>query len=202
MKPYSVVLLDEIEKAHPRVLDILLQVFEDGRLTDGKGRTVNFRNTLLILTSNLPVPQPMDGDKPEDAEREARQYLAQQLRPEFVNRIDEVVVFRKLGLKHFQMLAQRLVADLNKRLVERQLRVVLGSRLQAKIIDVARAENFGGRALRRAFQTMVVDAVGERILAFPEAHRGAWVIDLDAQGRLVWAEEMASNKYLPPAANG
>ena len=131
--PYSVVLFDEIEKAHPRVLDILLQVFEDGRLTDGKSQTVDFRHSLLVMTSNIPlnlISKP-DGSFGDDAVRKA---LSGSLRPEFVNRIDEIVVFRKLAVKHLERVISRMVEDLNSRLSERQFRVVIADSVKARLL--------------------------------------------------------------------
>lgn len=197
-KPYSVVLLDEMEKAHPRVLDVLLQVFEDGRLTDGNGQTVDFRNTLIIMTSNIPldlVPNASGGF----SDQSVRKVLASKLRPEFVNRIDEIVVFKKLGSKHLERLLDRMVAELNGRLRDRQFRIVLGPRIQAALMASGHDAGFGGRAVRRAFQQLVVDGVSDRLLVLPELCSGVWVIDLDADRAFIWSEEHARNRYLPPA---
>jgi ATP-dependent Clp protease ATP-binding subunit ClpB len=196
-RPYAVVLFDEIEKAHPRVLDVLLQTFEDGRLTDGKGRTVDFRNTLMIMTSNLNLDMSIDPEKA--SEQSVRNALARELRPEFVNRIDEVVVFKRLGRRHLESLLQRLLDELNIRLTDRQFRVDLGPELRSRLIAVGASGQFGGRALRRAFQTLVVDAVSDRVLTMPAMALGAWVVDLDEDEGYRWREELKTQYYLPPA---
>ncbi len=196
--PFSVVLFDELEKANPRVLDIMLQIFEDGRLTDGTGRTVDFRNALIVMTSNIDLELPF-GD-PEDAdEAEVRGALARKLRPEFVNRIDEVIVFRRLGRKHLELLIDRLVTELNERLKERQMRVALGPAVREKLINLANTVQFGGRALRRAFETLVIDPVSDRVLGYPQLAVGAWVMDLDLDGAISWRDEARPQYYLPPA---
>jgi len=199
--PYSVVLLDEIEKAHLRVLDILLQTFEDGRLTDGQGRVVDFRNTMIIMTSNIALSV-LPTSNGGFSEQSVRQALAQTLRPEFVNRIDEVVVFRKLGARSLEMLIQRLEMDLNARLAFRQFRVHLGGRIRAELLKAGEQGGFGGRAVRRLFQSLVVDAVSDRIVAAPVHARGAWTIDLDQAGAVSWNEEFVAGRYLPPAREG
>ncbi|MFK7823666.1 MAG: ATP-dependent Clp protease ATP-binding subunit [Oligoflexales bacterium] len=196
--PYTVVLLDEIEKAHPRILDILLQTFDDGRLTDGKGRLIDFRNTILIMTSNIPLELSLPAGS-EEAEEEKRQQLASVLRPEFVGRIDEVVVFHKLGLIHFEHLFEKLLRQLNLRLQERQFRVEIGQILRGKLIEEVAGGNFGGRALRRSFQSMVVDRVSERILSDPEQCNGAWKLECDNDGSYTWSIDDTLHRYLPAA---
>jgi len=196
MKPYSVVLFDEVEKAHPRVLDLLLQLFEDGRLTDGKGKTVDFRNTLIIMTSNLALAPVTEAE--QASEQQVRAALAQKLRPEFVNRIDEIVVFRRLGRRHLEHLLARLTSELNARLADRQFRITLGPRLTERLATVGGQATFGGRALRRAFESEVVDAVSDRILALPGLAQGAWALDLDEDGRPRWRLEQRRGYYLLP----
>lgn len=196
--PYTVVLLDEIEKAHPRILDILLQTFDDGRLTDGKGRLVDFRNTILIMTSNIPLELTLAPGS-EEAEEEKRRQLSHVLRPEFVGRIDEVIVFQKLGLMHFEHLLDKLLGQLNQRLHDRQFRVEIGHHLKSLLISKVASGNFGGRALRRVFQSMVVDRVSERILAEPEQCSGAWKLEINDKGALVWSIDDSLHRYLPAA---
>ncbi len=199
--PYSVVLLDEIEKANERVLDILLQTFEDGRLTDGRGRLIDFKNTLIIMTSNIALSIMKDA-RGGYADQSVRNALAQTLRPEFVNRIDEIVVFRKLGTRSLDLLVDRLESDLNLRLVPRQFRVHLGPRVRSELIKIGENGTFGGRAVRRLFQSMVVDAVSERIISKPGLTVGAWTMDLDGEGGTTWSEEYVPGRYLPPARQG
>ncbi len=197
-KPYAVVLFDEIEKAHPKILDIMLQIFEDGRLTDGRGVTVDFRHTLLIMTSNLAVENPATGE-PNRRDQIIRNGLAHQLRPELVNRIDEVVVFNRLGSKHVERLIARLTTELNMRLADRDIRVSLGERITRRLISLGNDNAFGGRAVRRGFERMILDQISDRLLNFGAMTKGSWVIDLDDHGHMRWREEHLPGRYLPPA---
>jgi ATP-dependent Clp protease ATP-binding subunit ClpB len=197
-RPYSVVLLDEIEKAHPRVLDLLLQTFDDGRLTDGRSRLVDFRNTLIIMTSNISLDRITD---PENAaDRTIRDNLSQKLRPEFVNRIDEVVVFRRLGKKQLERVLERLVRGLNERLSDRQFCISLGPRLRSRLLANSAVDTMGGRAIRRDFISFVVDAVSERILSHPGLAIGAWQLELDRSDGPRWSYEHRVGYYLPPSS--
>jgi ATP-dependent Clp protease ATP-binding subunit ClpB len=198
-KPFAVVLFDEIEKAHPKVLDILLQILEDGRLTDGKGRTVDFRHAIVIMTSNLPVFTNQFGFM---GEQEIRNQLAEQLRPELVNRIDEVVAFRSLGPNHLARLVEKLERELNERLLARDFRVTLGDNLRQMLIGFGVDSPFGGRAVRRSFQTVVVDPVSDRILENPDKAVGAWEIDYEEEYGFIWREDRGRGRYLPPAREG
>lgn len=197
-RPYAVVLFDEIEKAHPRVLDILLQTFDDGRLTDSKGRLVDFTNTLIIMTSNLKVDAGTSFDQ-MDRERGVRKGLSEVLRPEFVNRIDEIVEFSSLGIKHLERLVDKQLRGLNERLSDKAVRLYVGPGLRGQLIDSAKDGLFGGRALKRAFQVLVTDAVSERLIEEGEAFTGAWIIDTDEYGRPVWREGTGEVPLLPAA---
>ena len=183
--PYTVVLLDEIEKGHPRIMDLLLQVFDDGRLTDAKGRLIDFRNTVIILTSNLQLELTASQGS-EELEEEKRNQLAKQLRPEFVGRLDEIVLFRRLGYPHFVHLLKRLLLQLNKRLQSRRFRIGLGESLRDDLIRKVSEGNFGGRALRRLFQQQVVDRVSERLLSQPGQCHGDWLLSIDQSGEVEW----------------
>jgi ATP-dependent Clp protease ATP-binding subunit ClpB len=197
-KPYSVVLFDEIEKAHPRVLDILLQTFDAGRLTDGNGRLVDFSNALIVLTSNLKLDLG-DASFVDTREGMLRHALADLLRPEFVNRLDEIVEFRSLGVEHYSRLVDKQLGGLNSRLEDRAVRIYIGRELRERLIDVARDGRFGGRALKRAFQAMVVDAVSEKIIQEPDKFTGSWVIECDEFGRLLWRPGSGETPLLPAA---
>jgi ATP-dependent Clp protease ATP-binding subunit ClpB len=196
--PYSIVLFDEIEKSHPKVLDILLQIFEDGRLTDGKGQVINFKNTLIILTSNLSVEEKLHIGDDLDRDDDIRKQLADKLRPEFVGRIDEVVIFRPLGLRHLESLLSRLSKELNIRLGRRQFRVILGKTISRHLLLVALNSSFGGRALRRTFQSLIVDAVSYRIVQYPSLCKGVWMVDFDKKGKITWQEDHSFHTYLNP----
>ncbi len=192
LHPHSVVLFDEIEKAHPKVLDILLQLLDEGRLTDAKGRLFDFKNAFIVLTSNIPIK----GNQDEMARRLA---LSKHLRPELVNRIDEIIVFENLGPRQYQKLLGRLCEELNARIAEREFRVSLSDKLSQRIIKSCMDSEFGGRALRRSFEMVVVDAVSDRLIFHPALCRGAWLVDLDDDGQIYWSEDHQINKFLPPA---
>jgi ATP-dependent Clp protease ATP-binding subunit ClpB len=198
--PYSVVLLDEIEKAHPKVLDILLQVFEDGRLTDGRGKLVDFRNTLIIMTSNLNAGLIRSQNGVEDSG--LRKALSETLRPEFINRIDEIIQFRELSQGHLEQVLEKQLVELNERIAGRSFRVALGVKMRSYLLSLAADPRFGARTMKRAFHQKVVDAVSDRILTRPAACRGSWVLELDGDDRPVWREEFNPARYLPPAREG
>lgn len=198
--PYTVVLFDEIEKGHPRIMDILLQAFDDGRLTDSKGRLVDFRNTVMILTSNLPV-ELTETPGTEEAEEEKRMQVAQHLRPEFVGRIDEIVNFSRLGQPHYEHLMNKLLNQLNKRLRKRKFRIEVGPKLRADLVEKVTSGNFGGRALRRSFQQYIVDRVSQRILSHPEDCVGSWLIEFNENGELEWFPERDAEDVLNAANN-
>ncbi|MFI6765992.1 ATP-dependent chaperone ClpB [Streptomyces sp. NPDC050355] len=174
-RPYSVVLLDEVEKAHHEVFDVLLQVLDDGRLTDGQGRTVDFRNTILILTSNLGSAFLMDPLLKEDAKREkVLETVRSSFRPEFLNRLDDVVVFHPLGTDQLQRIARLQLDHLQRRLGERRLTLDVTDRaltwlawLGRQPVDGAPAPDmsYGARPLRRLVQTAIGDQLARAILA-------------------------------------
>ncbi|MCB9228770.1 MAG: AAA family ATPase [Deltaproteobacteria bacterium] len=197
--PYTVVLLDEIEKAHPRMMDVLLQLFDDGRLTDARGRLVDFRNAVVIMTSNLPLELSLPAEDAE-AEEEKRKQLTQYLRPEFVGRIDEIIVFRPLGRLHFDYLMNKLLQQLNKRLKSRQFRLELGERFRSELLKGLAGGSFGGRALRRLFQQLVVDKVSERILTQPELCKGFWRMELNDALQVEWSSAVAEEDKEDPAS--
>ncbi len=161
-KPYSVLLLDEVEKAHPRVFDLFLQVLDDGRLTDSHGRTVDFRNTVIIMTSNIGsqylLSIPVDGDE-ERVQREfekARERVLEELRyhfrPEFLNRIDEIIVFKPLTMKELFQIIDLLVASINKRLAERNISIELTEKAKEHLVKLGYDPAYGARPLKRTLQ--------------------------------------------------
>jgi len=169
-KPYSVILFDEVEKAHPDVFNVLLQVLDDGRITDSQGRTVDFKNTIIILTSNLGSQFLLDGIG-EDGEisGEARQQVGELLkrsfRPEFLNRLDEIVFYKPLTKGNITHIIDLLVADLNRRLADKQLTVALTEQAKSFIIDRAYDPIYGARPLRRFVQHTVETLIGRKIIA-------------------------------------
>ena len=164
--PYSVVLLDEIEKAHPDVFNVLLQILEDGRLTDGKGRTVDFRNTVLIMTSNVgsTAIYELAGKEPELARKEAMEALRQAFRPEFINRIDEIVIFNPLGKEQLERIVGLLLKSVEKLLAERQISLELTPAANALLLSEGYDPSFGARPLRRTIQRLIQDPLALQIL--------------------------------------
>jgi ATP-dependent Clp protease ATP-binding subunit ClpB len=167
-KPYSVILLDEVEKAHPDVFNVLLQVLDDGRLTDGQGRTVDFRNTVVVMTSNLgsQMIQELAGEENyETMKSSVMEVVAGHFRPEFINRIDDVVVFHPLGREQIRAIADLQIAILRKRLAEREIGLVVSG----SALDLVGAAGFdpvyGARPLKRAIQTRLENPLAQRILA-------------------------------------
>ncbi|WP_298644852.1 ATP-dependent chaperone ClpB [uncultured Cardiobacterium sp.] len=166
-RPYSVVLFDEIEKAHPDVFNVLLQVLDDGRLTDGQGRTVDFRNTVIIMTSNLGshLIQEAPQDDYETMKIKVMEVVAAHFRPEFINRIDETVVFHSLGKEHMAGIAKIQLGRLEKRLAERDLKLDISPAALEQLVEVGYDPTFGARPLKRAIQTHLENPLAQRILA-------------------------------------
>ncbi len=164
--PYSVILFDEIEKAHPDVFNVLLQILEDGRLTDGKGRTVDFRNTVLIMTSNVGSTAIFElaGKDPERARKEAREALRAAFRPEFLNRIDEIVIFNPLGKEQLERIVVLLLKNVEKLLAERQITLELTRPAIELLLHEGFDPAYGARPLRRTIQRLVQDPLAMQIL--------------------------------------
>ena len=181
-KPYSVVLFDEIEKAHPDVFNVLLQVLDDGRLTDGQGRVVSFRNVVVIMTSNLasPLIQEMtqDGDSIDEIRTAVLRELREQLRPEFLNRIDELIVFRPLSRAQIGTIVEIQLDQLRKLLAERKLSLELTPAARAKLADEGYDPVYGARPLKRAIQQRIQNPLAISLLQgeFPE--RSTIVVDV------------------------
>ncbi|KEQ16747.1 ATP-dependent chaperone ClpB [Endozoicomonas numazuensis] len=166
-KPYSVVLMDEVEKAHPDVFNILLQVLEDGRLTDGQGRTVDFKNTVIVMTSNLgsDVIQTMQGEDFEAMKSTLMDVVGTHFRPEFVNRVDELVVFHPLTEKQIEGIAAIQLSRLNKRLGENSLSLEVSEEAMRKLAEVGFDPVYGARPLKRAIQRSIENPLAESILS-------------------------------------
>ena len=187
-RPYSVILLDEIEKAHPDIFNILLQVLDDGRLTDGQGRTVDFKNTVIIMTSNLgsDIIQEETGHK-EYAEIKAdlMELLQTRFKPEFLNRIDETVVFHPLGKEHIKNIARIQLDVLIKRLAQNGCEIRFPDHLLDRIADIGYDPVFGARPLRRAIQTYIENPLAEAVLKGELASDREVSVDLDDNAKLV-----------------
>jgi len=164
--PYSVVLFDEIEKAHPDVFNILLQILEDGRLTDGKGRTVDFRNTVLVMTSNVGSAAifELSARDPERARKEALDALRAVFRPEFLNRVDEIVIFNPLGKEQLEKIVDLLLAGVDKLLAERNITMELTPAARELLLREGYDPAFGARPLRRTMQRLIQDPLAVKIL--------------------------------------
>jgi ATP-dependent Clp protease ATP-binding subunit ClpB len=165
-KPYSVLLLDEVEKAHPDVFNVLLQVLDDGRLTDGQGRTVDFKNTVIVMTSNLGSHQIMQmAGQPSEAIRDAVWIeVKQHFRPEFLNRIDETVVFHALDQKNIESIARIQLKALENRLAKMEMKLDVAPEALAEIAKVGFDPVFGARPLKRAIQQEIENPVARLIL--------------------------------------
>jgi ATP-dependent Clp protease ATP-binding subunit ClpC len=179
-RPYSVILLDEVEKAHPEVFNALLQIMDDGRLTDGQGRTVDFKNTVVIMTSNAgsadlkramrigftPIKYADDRDEQHEVMRsKAMDGLKRMFRPEFINRIDQIVVFHSLGKDELYRIVDLLLAQVRSRLAEQKIELVVSNEVRDLLLREGYDEEYGARPLRRAIQTHVDDALADAVLA-------------------------------------
>jgi ATP-dependent Clp protease ATP-binding subunit ClpB len=166
-RPFTVLLLDEIEKAHPEVLNVLLQLLDDGRLTDGQGRTVDFRNTLVIMTSNLGSQWILElgEDEREEMERRVQEALREHFRPEFLNRVDDVIVFHSLTRADIRRIVDIQVASLRKLLAERQLDLTLTDAARDALADEGYDPHFGARPLKRAIQRRLQNPLAMKLLA-------------------------------------
>jgi len=174
-KPYSIILLDEIEKAHPDVFNVLLQVLDDGRLTDNKGRTVNFKNTIIIMTSNLGshlIQETFEGVKEEDmdeamekAQLKVMELLKQTIRPEFLNRIDETIVFTPLNKRYIRAIVQMQLDQLTKLLQERGIRMHMTEEAKVHIAEVGYDPHFGARPVKRVIQKQVLNELSKALLS-------------------------------------
>jgi ATP-dependent Clp protease ATP-binding subunit ClpB len=182
-RPYAVVLFDEIEKAHPDVFNVLLQVLDDGRLTDSQGRTVDFRNTIVIMTSNIGSPYLLegvtdDGRIPEDARARVMAELRDHFRPEFLNRVDDIVLFKPLTRDEIQQIVGLQIEDVRRRLAERRIALELADEARRFIADAGYDPVYGARPLRRYIQHEVETRIA-RALVSGEILDGARII-LDA----------------------
>jgi ATP-dependent Clp protease ATP-binding subunit ClpB len=168
-KPYAVILFDEIEKAHPDVFNVLLQVLDDGRITDAQGRTVDFKNTIIIMTSNLGsryLLEGVTGDTiPESVRESVMAELRKSFRPEFLNRIDETILFKPLTLEEIGTIVNLLLADLNKRLADRRVTVELDAKAKEWVAEKGYDPVFGARPLKRFLQRNVETKLARALLA-------------------------------------
>jgi ATP-dependent Clp protease ATP-binding subunit ClpB len=189
-RPYSVILLDEVEKAHPEVFDILLQVLDDGRLTDGQGRTVDFRNTILILTSNLGsqyLVEPLTSE--EEKKQQVLEVVRASFKPEFLNRLDDLVVFSALNKEELERIARLQIDRLAKRLAERRLTLEVTDAALAWLAEEGNDPAYGARPLRRLVQTAIGDRLAKEILAGEVKDGDTVRVDAFGEGLIVGAAQ-------------
>ncbi len=190
-KPYSVVLFDEVEKAHPDVFNVLLQVLDDGRITDSQGRTVDFKNTIIIMTSNLGSAHLLEGIEPDgsirkEAEDAVMQELRGNFRPEFLNRLDEIIMFKPLTKDNIGHIIDLLIQELNERLADREIKVALSDTAKAYITEQGYDPVYGARPLKRYLQKHVETLSAKLILA--DQVRGGDTIYIDVKDDALSAE--------------
>ena len=184
-RPYSVVLFDEVEKAHPDVFNILLQVLDDGRITDSQGRTVDFKNTILIMTSNIGSQYLLDGmDENGNISQESQSAVLEDLRPEFLNRLDETIMFKPLTKDNIYDIIDLLVADVNKRLADREISIFLTDDAKKYVVDGGYDPNYGARPLKRFLQKHVDTLAAKLMLQGDVGAQDTIIIDVE-DGKLV-----------------
>ena len=203
-RPYSVVLFDEVEKAHPDVFNILLQVLDDGRITDSQGRTVDFKNTIIILTSNIGAQeiladlehQEKEGKENEAISEQTRNavmaLLHQHFRPEFLNRLDEIILFKPLTKDNISGIIDLMVKDLNRRLEDRQISISLTPAAKKYIADAAYDPSYGARPLRRYLQKHV-ETLSAKLLLEDKVHEGD-TIEIDVENGELGAYVIAGER--------
>jgi ATP-dependent Clp protease ATP-binding subunit ClpC len=207
-RPYSVVLLDEIEKAHPDVFNMLLQLLEDGRLTDNKGRTVSFDNAVIIMTSNagahlIPGPEEMrepgesEGDRQEEVRERLLEELGTYLRPEFLNRVDEIIVFHSLGDEELVEIAGLLLDSLRETAERQGIHVTFSDAAIKRIALEGRNSRFGARPLRRAVSKLVESPLSKEIIAGRVEPHDTVRLDVDGEGNIVFETRRSSSTATP-----
>jgi ATP-dependent Clp protease ATP-binding subunit ClpC len=213
-RPYTVVLFDEIEKAHPDVFNLLLQILEDGRLTDSKGRTVDFKNTLLIMTSNIGskviekggggLGFELEDDQTESQYNRIRSLVNEELknyfRPEFLNRLDEIIVFRQLNKDEVKEIAEILLKEVFARLTEQDITLQVSDKFKERLIDEGFNPAYGARPLRRAIMRLLEDILAEEILSKRLKEGDTALVDVDEDGK-VFIKSENDNPLLAKASN-
>lgn len=207
-RPYSVVLFDEVEKAHPDVFNLLLQIFEDGRLTDSKGRTIDFKNTLLIMTSNIgskviekgggglgfEFSQDQTDSQYNRIKLLVNEELKQYFRPEFLNRLDEIIVFRQLTKDEVAQIAEIMLREVFERIAKKGIHLEVTEKFKERLIDEGFNPSYGARPLRRAVQRMLEDSLAEEVLSGRIGEGDTIVIDADDNGKALILKNEAQKK--------
>jgi ATP-dependent Clp protease ATP-binding subunit ClpC len=209
-RPYSVVLFDEVEKAHPDVFNLLLQIFEDGRLTDSKGRTIDFKNTLLIMTSNIgskviekgggglgfEFSQDQTDSQYNRIKLLVNEELKQYFRPEFLNRLDEIIVFRQLTKDEVAQIAEIMLREVFERIAKKGIHLEVTEKFKERLIDEGFNPSYGARPLRRAVQRMLEDSLAEEVLSGRIGEGDTIVIDADDNGKALILKNEAQKKVM------
>jgi ATP-dependent Clp protease ATP-binding subunit ClpC len=212
-RPYTVILFDEIEKAHPDVFNLLLQILEDGRLTDAKGRTVDFKNTLLIMTSNIGskviekggggLGFDFGGSEVDSQYNRIRslvnEELKQYFRPEFLNRLDEIIVFRQLTKPEVKEIADILLDEVFRRLLEKNINLTVTERFKDRLVEEGYNPSYGARPLRRAIMRLLEDSLAEEILTGKVGDGDAITVDVGEEGKIVVLPQQKTQELLPQA---
>jgi ATP-dependent Clp protease ATP-binding subunit ClpB len=202
-KPYSVVLLDEIEKAHPEVFNVLLQLLDEGRLTDSKGRTVNFKNTIIIMTSNLgshliqEKVQSLNESNRDDLMAEMRvqllEMLRKSIRPEFFNRIDEIILFKPLTMTEIQQIVELQLNEMKKRLATKNIVLDFSDDLRSWLAQAGYDPAYGARPLKRTIQKYVVNRLSEKILSGDVLEGDRVTVNVDDRGSIEFITHVTSS---------
>lgn len=198
-RPYTVVLFDEIEKAHPDVFNMMLQILEDGRLTDSKGRTVDFKNTLLIMTSNVGsnviekggrrIGFDLDYNEKDSSYNRIKSLVTEELkqyfRPEFLNRLDEMIVFRQLTKPEVKQISDIMLKEVFKRLEDKDIELNVTERFRDRVVEEGYDPSYGARPLRRAIMRLLEDSMAEKMLARDIKEGDSVIVDVDSDGKVV-----------------
>jgi len=199
-RPYCVVLFDEIEKAHSDVFNVLLQILDDGRLTDGQGRTVDFKNTIVIMTSNIGSHRILEyrgsfaGEGYERMKDAVLEELRRHFRPEFLNRVDETIVFHSLSEEHLKQIVDIQLNGLRKRLADRHVELELTDRARGYLVRSGYDPAYGARPLKRAIQREIETPMARRILAGEVRDGQQVLVDVDPSGKLIFESKNASRE--------
>jgi ATP-dependent Clp protease ATP-binding subunit ClpC len=210
-RPYTVVLFDEIEKAHPDIFNMLLQILEDGRLTDAKGRTVDFKNTLLILTSNIGSKVIEKGggglgfefaeDRSEAKYNRIRSLVNEELknyfRPEFLNRLDEIIVFRQLNKDEVKEISELLLKEVFARLTEQDITLEVTDKFKERLVEEGYNPAYGARPLRRAIMRLLEDVLAEEILSGRVGEGDTAMVDVNEEGKVIVLPQQKEQELLP-----
>ena len=179
-KPYSIILLDEIEKAHPDVFNVLLQVLDDGRLTDSKGRVVDFKNTILIMTSNIGSQHLLKGNN-ELIQNQIRQELNNYFKPEFINRIDDIIFFNSLDNSVVKQITTKFINELSSRLAKKQITLSITDQALNQISNEGFDSTYGARPLKRYIQANIENPIAYKIITSEIKEKDSIVIDFDGE---------------------